>query len=70
MCVAFLGVEYFLCVGVIGTGDCCVEFRCFCGVVGALVDAFRLLGEGERDSMIVNVAPDELHSKQICVAWY
>ena len=49
MCVAFLGV------GVLGTGDCCVEFRCFCGVVGALVDAFRLLGEGERDSMIVKL---------------
>ena len=57
--VAVLGVEYFLGVGVLSAGDCCVEFRFFCGVVDALVVAFRLLGEGE-DSAIVNDTPDEL----------
>ena len=60
MDVAVLGVEYnLLGVGVLGAGDCCVEFRFFCGVVDALVVAFRLLGEGE-DSAIVNDTPDEL----------
>ena len=57
--VALLGVEYFFgVVGVLGAGDCCVEFRFFCGVVDALVVAFRLLGEGE-DPTIVNATPDE-----------
>lgn len=59
MDVALLGVEYFFgVVGVLGAGDCCVEFRFFCGVVDALVVAFRLLGEGE-DPTIVNATPDE-----------
>ena len=57
--VDVLGVEYFFgVVGVLGAGDCCVEFRFFCGVVDALVVAFRLLGEGE-DPTIVNATPDE-----------